>query len=536
MTNYVKSTNFASKDSLAVGNPLKIVKGTEIDTEFNNIAVAVATKLNSTDSISSNNVNYVPADSITTTVQTRLRGLDKITNYAKRKYVIGITGQSNAAGSNTGGPNPASSKVKTWNGATSSWGGSDYLAAPWSLSTPNGNGGNNNMALALAHRIADDTNAEVFIIYDAVGGQSIDQWVGTGTSSTRYAAFKAKVTAALATTELSGITELDFLIYAQGEEDATTMNYSTYLTKFTTLNTQFRAETWIDDNTPIFVTGMSGLHTRYQVWQAQADYCENVNKNTIYVNSMGLKTEFDVAGTGDYTHFLGDSLWEMGYDRIWNASKEVGYTHRSFPSAFSARGAGPWRGEADAIANFKSIVSLESVTDSFPLNSSAATGSITWGYQCSADGNYTLAGGYQTTTDNLSNYSLIWGRECSTTATGEYSGVFGYQNIAGATYTFATGRGNTTSSSGETIVGLFSKYKTAQADPVMFQVGIGSSDTARKNAITSRSSGATEINVDHTATPTNSKEITFSFVSNTQLKVSMRGTDGVVRSNTLTLA
>lgn len=44
MTEYVKSTNFASKDSLAIGNPLKIVKGTEIDGEFNNIATAVATK------------------------------------------------------------------------------------------------------------------------------------------------------------------------------------------------------------------------------------------------------------------------------------------------------------------------------------------------------------------------------------------------------------------------------------------------------------------------------------------------------------
>lgn len=44
MSDYVKSTNFASKDSLASGNPLKIVKGTEIDTEFNNIATAVATK------------------------------------------------------------------------------------------------------------------------------------------------------------------------------------------------------------------------------------------------------------------------------------------------------------------------------------------------------------------------------------------------------------------------------------------------------------------------------------------------------------
>jgi hypothetical protein len=44
LTDYTKATNFASKDSLSTGNPLKIVKGTEIDTEFNNIQTAIATK------------------------------------------------------------------------------------------------------------------------------------------------------------------------------------------------------------------------------------------------------------------------------------------------------------------------------------------------------------------------------------------------------------------------------------------------------------------------------------------------------------
>ena len=44
MTQYVKATSFSSKDTLSQGDPLKIVKGTEIDTEFNNIATAVATK------------------------------------------------------------------------------------------------------------------------------------------------------------------------------------------------------------------------------------------------------------------------------------------------------------------------------------------------------------------------------------------------------------------------------------------------------------------------------------------------------------
>ena len=44
MSNYVQSTNFATKDALSSGDPLKIVKGTEINTEFNNIATAIATK------------------------------------------------------------------------------------------------------------------------------------------------------------------------------------------------------------------------------------------------------------------------------------------------------------------------------------------------------------------------------------------------------------------------------------------------------------------------------------------------------------
>lgn len=44
MSNYTKATNFAVKDTLASGNPAKIIKGTEIDSEYNAIQTAVATK------------------------------------------------------------------------------------------------------------------------------------------------------------------------------------------------------------------------------------------------------------------------------------------------------------------------------------------------------------------------------------------------------------------------------------------------------------------------------------------------------------
>ena len=44
MAQYVKATNFASKDSLLSGDPNKIVKGTEIDDEFSAIQTAVNSK------------------------------------------------------------------------------------------------------------------------------------------------------------------------------------------------------------------------------------------------------------------------------------------------------------------------------------------------------------------------------------------------------------------------------------------------------------------------------------------------------------
>lgn len=44
MSNYTKTTNFAVKDGLVTGNPNKIIKGTEIDTEYNNIASAISSK------------------------------------------------------------------------------------------------------------------------------------------------------------------------------------------------------------------------------------------------------------------------------------------------------------------------------------------------------------------------------------------------------------------------------------------------------------------------------------------------------------
>jgi hypothetical protein len=51
MTDYTKTVNFAAKDALATGNPAKTAKGTEVDTELNNIATSIATKYDSGDTV-----------------------------------------------------------------------------------------------------------------------------------------------------------------------------------------------------------------------------------------------------------------------------------------------------------------------------------------------------------------------------------------------------------------------------------------------------------------------------------------------------
>lgn len=44
MSNYTKATNFAIKDSLVTTDPAKVIKGTDIDNEYNAISNAIASK------------------------------------------------------------------------------------------------------------------------------------------------------------------------------------------------------------------------------------------------------------------------------------------------------------------------------------------------------------------------------------------------------------------------------------------------------------------------------------------------------------
>jgi len=99
MSYYTKSTNFASKDNLSSGNANKIVKGTELDTEFNNIATAIATKQDYDSDLAAFAAKTAPSGDVVGTTDSQ--GLTNktltnptVTNYVESVVAIGNTGTS----------------------------------------------------------------------------------------------------------------------------------------------------------------------------------------------------------------------------------------------------------------------------------------------------------------------------------------------------------------------------------------------------------------------------------------------------------
>jgi len=103
MSNYTQTTNFATKDALASGNPLKIVKGTEINVEFANIATAIATKLDGGGSIDNTPIgaNTPSTGAFTTLSATGVTTLSNAVLPVIDNIKLGYTTTATAAGTTT---------------------------------------------------------------------------------------------------------------------------------------------------------------------------------------------------------------------------------------------------------------------------------------------------------------------------------------------------------------------------------------------------------------------------------------------------
>jgi hypothetical protein len=101
MSTYTKTTNFTAKDNLTSGDPAKVIKGSEFDTEFNSIETAVNSKADAnngthtgTTAISTANIDTLQIDSVeVTATSAELNTLDGITSTtAELNKLDGFTG------------------------------------------------------------------------------------------------------------------------------------------------------------------------------------------------------------------------------------------------------------------------------------------------------------------------------------------------------------------------------------------------------------------------------------------------------------
>ena len=146
MSDYAKTTNFASKDNLTSGNPAKIVKGTEIDTEFNNIATAIATKQDYDADLAAFAAKAAPSGDVVGTTDTQ--GLTNktltnptVTNYVESVVAIGTVTSSSTISLTSGTVQTATltaSTACTFTMPTATAGKSFILLLKQAASTGNG--------------------------------------------------------------------------------------------------------------------------------------------------------------------------------------------------------------------------------------------------------------------------------------------------------------------------------------------------------------------------------------------------------------
>ena len=185
----------------------------------------------------------------------------------------------------------------------------------------------------------------------------------------RWYSFRTKTIAALASAEIAalGKTALDSLTWAQCEEDFTRAS-AWYLDKLTRLHAQFTAESWITNSTRMFMVGPSNLHDRYEASEVIRWFCADSTQPSNfwrYIPSDGEQTQYNATGSGDYTHFLGPSAFDIGYQRIGPAIfAQARFGDRVFYNSFWARGSGKVDPtDTVYITKAATLVSWESRTD-----------------------------------------------------------------------------------------------------------------------------------------------------------------------------
>lgn len=177
MSNYVKATNFAVKDGLITTDPAKIIKGTEIDNEYNAIASAISSKADS----NSPSLTGVP----TAPTATAGTNTTQIATTAFVQAAAGLATNIGGGGANkvvyqSSTNNTAFIDAPTTTGQYLGWNGSSFVWSAVTASSPNSLTINNSGSGASSGATFNGS-FPVTISYNTVGAPSTSGTGATGT-------------------------------------------------------------------------------------------------------------------------------------------------------------------------------------------------------------------------------------------------------------------------------------------------------------------------------------------------------------------
>ena len=221
-------------------------------------------------------------------------------------YIV-ATGQSNIYfdAAAIGGDLSIDSSVFIYDWNTAGWVVANPNASPWVLT------GTNHVAFQFAKNVSEKEDKVVFIVLEALGTQSITQWVPD--SQPRWVALDSRVVAA-------GVTHADVFMFQQGETD-TGMDDVTYNNNKALLYDQVRTSSW-GDSTTIMLSGTPFNGTGAKA-KAKYDVIMSENRD----NDTRASAVFSEGLTSpDSLHYDGASIDILGR-RYYNAYKATPYNY-----------------------------------------------------------------------------------------------------------------------------------------------------------------------------------------------------------------
>lgn len=228
-----------------------------------------------------------------------------------------LSGQSNGLGSNDGGPrtDTVSPLVQVWNNSNPlGQNGTAFIAPvkgadPFNIINAATNGENDCLGLWFCQRAAEELNDDIRLVIVAQGATAIEAWVTSDDASApMYDEIAAVATA-------SGMKPFDVFLWHQGEGNLGTAD-ATYDAYFAELVTALRTDGILSASGIVIMGGVAdGTTQRDDFNAARRAYAES-EALVGFASASGLETS-------DGTHFIGQHLHELGYERYWAQYAEV---------------------------------------------------------------------------------------------------------------------------------------------------------------------------------------------------------------------